>query len=250
MTQRTRRVVPPAALALVILTAASCARVSPLERFGGTLVAVHADRVMAGADMDTVRHALSQALERQYYSADITDLESGGGFLVQFQYGDGATALRTIVDEQERRAKAIELRLAHTTRRSEGAVAYAIGGGLVDVFVEPATLVDGSALVAATTDANDFRLRFDPDAQAALAAAKARTPSALLGVFLNGEFAGALPLADTVTATDVVFAANGAPWQTELTALTTAAIPATLRLGEERQVVPPEFDGRGSKYPW
>jgi hypothetical protein len=66
---------------------------------------------------------------------------------------------------------------------------------------------------------------------------------------VNGLFAGAVRQTD-VTQGALALAADDPRWQTELDVLSGSVVPGTLRIGEVQEVLPPELDGKGSKYPW
>ena len=239
-------------LLLVALTPA-CARVSAIERFGGSSVALHVENLPSGIRMDAVESSLKDAFEHRGLSAELTPLDRGSGFLVQFPRNpDGPDAIKALVAMQEQRARIIELRLAYTERTRRDLLLGAIGsqsGQSMPIYVQPTALVDGSALTSATRGADRFVLRFDTRAQNVFNDARQRNPSALLAVFVNGLFAGAVRQTD-VTQGALALAADDPRWQTELDVLSGSVVPGTLRIGDVQEVLPPELDGKGSKYPW
>jgi hypothetical protein len=110
-----------------LLGAAGCARVSHLERFGGSTVVVHVDRSSPDDDLDSVRQALSQALSNAYVPAVVTGNATADGFLVESPYTtDAAAAVQSIIEQQKQRGAAIQLRLAHLDRSSSDQRAYTI----------------------------------------------------------------------------------------------------------------------------
>lgn len=117
------------------------------------------------------------------------------------------------------------------------------------IYVEPNALVDGSELTSVKLESDRFVLRFDTRAQNVLSDASQRNPSALLAVLLNGQFAGALRQTD-VSQGALALAANDPRWETELQQLAATVVPGTLRIGEVQELLSPERDGKGSKYPW
>jgi len=68
-------------------------------------------------------------------------------------------------------------------------------------------------------------------------------------VVVNGQFAGAVQQTD-VSQGALNLAANDPRWQVELDILAGSVVPGLLRIGEVQELIAPELDGRGSKYPW
>ena len=239
-------------LILVALTPA-CARVSAIERFGGATVALHVENLPPGIRMDAVESTLKAVLAHRSVGAELTPLDRGSGFLVQFpQNPNGPDEIKGLVALQERRSKIFELRLAYLERTRRDLLPAAIGtptGQSTPIFVEPTVLVDGSALTSVTSGPDRFVLHFDTRAQSTFSDARQRNPSALLAVVVNCQFAGAVQQTD-VSQGALNLAANDPRWQVELDILAGSVVPGLLRIGEVRELIAPELDGRGSKYPW
>lgn len=242
-----------AGLLFVALIAPACARVSTLQRFGGSTVALHVENLPSGVRMDGVESALKDVFSYRLISAELTPLDRGSGFLVQFpQNPSGPEEIRALVDLHAQRGRLIELRLAYTERTRRDLLLGTIGsqsGQPMTIYVEPNALVDGSELTSVKLESDRFVLRFDTRAQNVLSDASQRNPSALLAVLLNGQFAGALRQTD-VSQGALALAANDPRWETELQQLAATVVPGTLRIGEVQELLSPERDGKGSKYPW
>lgn len=229
----------------VFATAAGCARVSAIDRFGGSVTTVHVARMAPGENIETVRDALATAIYAYGDVARVT-VVSPDTLRIEAQYGTSAALrLNELIEHQNRRKTSIEVRGAHTTNTATNLTRHESG-----VFFERTALVDGSQLVSATVTNRGFEVRFDSAGDTALRNLQRRNPAALLAIFLEGEFAAALPIADLVSDGVLVFRANGAPWQSSLAAVASASFPATLRIDDVEEHPAPEYEGKGSKYPW
>ena len=68
--------------------------------------------------MDGVESALKDVFSYRLISAELTPLDRGSGFLVQFpQNPSGPEEIKALVDLHEQRGRLIELRLAYTEPR-------------------------------------------------------------------------------------------------------------------------------------
>jgi hypothetical protein len=242
-----------AGLLLIALIAPGCSRVSTLQRFGGSTVALHVENLPSGVRMDAVESSLKDVFRHRLISAELAPLDRGSGFLVQFpQNPSGPDDIRALVEVHEQRAKLLELRLAYNERTRRDLLLGTIGsqtGQPVTIYVEPNALVDGSELISARLESDRFVLRFDTRAQNVLSDARQRNPSALLAVLTNGQFVGALRQTN-ISQGALALAADDPRWQNELAVLAASVVPGTLRIGEVQELPSPEVDGKGSKYPW
>lgn len=244
---------PLSVVLLLIALTPACSRVSAIERFGGSTVALHVENLPAGVRMDAVEATLEDIFTHRSIRAELTPLDRSSGFLLQFpQNANGPDLIQALVEMQEQRARVIELRLAYNERTRRDLLTGSIGsqsGRPITIYVEPNALIDGSALTSVTIESDRFVLRFDTRAQNVLNDARQRNPSALLAVLLHDEFVGALRQTD-VSQGALALAADDPRWQGQLAQLAWTVVPGTLRMGETQELLAPEIDGKGSKYPW